>query len=88
MTNNVTKNKKSNSILVESHSNIPTQSTCSISKHTSSQSNYNINNSKKVSQESSQFNTISNTYDNENKFNYDNSLNGNRIQDTQYLNRM
>lgn len=66
MTRNVTKNKKSNSILVESHSNIPTQSTCSISKHTSSQSNTNLNNindSKKASQDSSQFNTqsLSNT---------------------------
>jgi len=87
------KDKKSNSILVESQQSVPTQSTCSISRHTSSQTNTNlntINNSKKVSYES-QFNTqsINKTFENENKFNYDKKLSPvKRSQDNQYLNRM
>lgn len=86
------KDKKSKSILVESHSSEnKTQSTCSISKHTSSKTNTNLNtltNSKKVSQES-QFNTQSiSPFENENKFNYDKPSTVKRSQDSQYLNRM
>jgi len=86
------KDKKSKSILVESHSSEnKTQSTCSISKHTSSKTNTNLNtltNSKKVSQES-QFNTQSiSPFENENKFNYAKPLLLKRSQDIEYLNRM
>lgn len=86
------KNKKSKSILIESHSTTgKSLSTCSVGKHSNSLDNTNLNtcnNSKKLSQESEHNNHYQDNKEiQENKFNYDQSnLIG--VHDASYLNRM